>query len=101
LRGERRTYQRPGSGDRCEVVAEDNPLVRRLEVMPVPEALGRSGAPVVQHHHLRSNECGVEPVPDQVSAAGRQHQPHAVHRLATIDGDGCERESGENGYAGP
>ena len=50
LGGERRADERAGAGDGGEVVAEDDPFVGGLEVVAVAQALGGSGAAVVEHH---------------------------------------------------
>src|SRR5207245_1393021 len=60
LRGQRRTYQRAGSGDRGEVMAEDDPLVGGLEIVAVAQPLGWRGALVVERHHARRKKLRVE-----------------------------------------
>ena len=53
LRGERRADERAGAGDRGEVMAEDDPAVRRHEVAAVVEPLGRRRARRVEREDLR------------------------------------------------
>ena len=75
---ERRPEQRPGPGDRGEVVAEDDPAVRRHEIASVVEPDGRRGAAVVERQHSGREELRVEPVGDQVqvqTAATQQDAP--------------------------
>ncbi len=96
LRGESRADQRTRTGDCGEVVAEEDPFVHGLEIVPVAQALGGGGAAVVERHHFRRDEFRVETETHGVGADGRNHDPHAVDRLAAIDGDPGETERGED-----
>src|SRR5581483_12370806 len=60
LRGERRADQRPRPRDRGEVVAEDDPAVRRHEVAPVVDALRGCDPFRVEREHARGEERAVE-----------------------------------------
>ena len=52
LRRQHRPDQRPGAGDRREVVAEQHPAVGRVEVLAVVLRVRRRLARVVQHPDL-------------------------------------------------
>ena len=60
LGGEHGADQRPGAGDRGEVVAEQDAPVRRLEVHVVVEPLGGRRPLVVDPEHLLGDEARVE-----------------------------------------
>ena len=62
LRGERRPDERARPGDRREVVAEDDPLVRLHEVAAVVAHLGGGGPEVVEREYLRHEPGRVEAV---------------------------------------
>ena len=64
MRGERWADQRSGSGDRGEMVAEDDPAIRRHVVVAVVESNGRRGAVRVERENLRRNEFAIEAVGD-------------------------------------
>ncbi len=68
LRRERRPDERPGAGDRREVVAEHHPAVRRHEVAAVVEPLGGRRPRAVEREHARRDEGRVEAVGDEVRA---------------------------------
>ena len=92
LRRQHRSDQRPGTGDGGEVVAEDDPLIGGLEIVAVAQALGGRGALVVQRHHARGDELGVEAIADGIGARRRQHQPDAVDVLSAVERDRPESE---------
>jgi hypothetical protein len=98
---ERRPYQRTGTSDSGEVVAEDDPLVRRLEVHAVAQALGGRGAHVVQSHNARRHELGVEAEAQKICAGGREHQPHAVDRLTPPECDAAQTNGRHDGDRSP
>ena len=85
LRRQRGADQRARPGDGREVVAEDDPLVGRLEVVAVAQPLGRRRPPVVEHHDLRGDELGVEAIADRVDADRRRHDPDAVDRFGAVE----------------
>ena len=101
LRRQRRAHQRSGSGDGREMVAEDDPLVGRLEVVAVAQALGRRRPLVVERHDLGGDEPRVEAVADEIGADGRHHQPHAVDRFAALECDVGERRGSSATYRDP
>ena len=60
LRRQHRSDQRPRTGDGGEVMAEHDPFIGRLEIVPVAQAFRRCGALVVQRHHARRDELAIK-----------------------------------------
>ena len=87
LGGDDGAHERPGAGDRGEVVAEQDAAVGGDEVLAVVGVLGRGRAAVVRPHQLVLDELAVEAVGDQVGAHGGEHEPDRVHVLAAPDRD--------------
>ena len=81
LRGQRGPHQRSRSGDGREMVAEHDPLIGGLEIVPVAQAFGGRRAAVVERHHFGGQERRVETVADKVNANRSRHHPQAVDRL--------------------
>ncbi len=75
LSRQHRPDQRPRPGDGREVVSKHDPLIGGFEIVPVAQAFRGSGALVVQRHHARGNEFGVEAISGGVAGRSRQHQP--------------------------
>jgi hypothetical protein len=65
LCGQSGPHQRPWPGDGREVVSEQDPLVGRLEVVPVAEPFGRGRPLLIQCHHLGGDELRIETVADE------------------------------------
>ena len=82
LGGERGADERARSGDGGEVVAEDDPAVRRREVAPVVQAIGGGEARIVEGKDARRDERAVEAIPDGVGQQGRDEQPRRADLLA-------------------
>ena len=101
LRRERRPDERPGAGDRREVVAEDHPAVRGHEVAPVVEPLGRRRARGVEREDARGDEGGVEAVRDEVRAERPRHEEDAVDGLAARERDRGEPARAHEGDGEP
>jgi hypothetical protein len=101
LSGEHGSDQGSRSGDRGKVVAEQNPLVCRLEVVSVAEALGRRGALVVERHYARSDELRVEAEAEQVGARGGRDQPDTVDRFAAAERDARQTKRRQNRHGNP
>ena len=95
------TDQRPGAGDRREVMAVEHPPLRRHEVAPVVEPLGRRGPPPVETHHAIGDEPRVEAIRDDVGADARDDDPRRVDRLAARERDERKRDSPEDGDNDP
>ena len=72
LRRQHRPDQRPGAGDRGEVVAEEHPLGGRVEVRAVVLRMRRRLARVVQHPDARRDERAVVAIGDRQDAESRQ-----------------------------
>jgi hypothetical protein len=101
LRGEHRAHERPGTGDRSEVVPEEHPPVGRLEVHPVVEPLGRGGPGVVDLQDLAHDELGVEAVGDRVGAERGAQQPDGRDLLVAGQGDDAPAHSADDGDGRP
>src|SRR5581483_1978543 len=101
LRRDHWAHQRSGTGDGGEMVTEQDPFVRRNEIVSVIETLGRGRALVVERHHPRGNEFPIEPEPDEVRANRREHEPHAVYRFPALDGDRAQADGGHAGDRSP
>src|SRR3984885_11014459 len=69
------------------MMAKQNPLVRGLVVVPVPQALSRRGPAVVEAHHFRGNELGVKAESDEKKTGRRAKNPDAVDVLAAVKRD--------------
>src|SRR5207244_2463321 len=91
LGGERGTDERARARDRGEVVAEDDPAIRRDEVATVVQALGRSEARVIESEDARRDERAVEAVADGVGAEGGDEQPRRADLFAAREGEESER----------
>ena len=79
LRGEHRTDQRTGAGDRREMMAEEHPAVRRIVVCAVVLPVRRRDARVVERHHLGGDERAVVPVGDRQNAQDGKHDVQSMH----------------------
>src|SRR4051794_22038053 len=83
------------------MMAEDNPLVRRFEIVAVAESLGGGGALVVERHHARGDEFRVETEPYRIAARRSEHQPDAVDVLSAVQRDTAQTEGCRDGGRGP
>ena len=83
------------------MVAEHDPLVGRLEIVAVAQALGGSGALVVERHHARRDEFGVEAEADEVGADRGQHQPDAVDVLTAEKRDRAQADRRQDRHPAP
>lgn len=97
LGGEHGADERPGTGDRGEVVPEEHPPVRRHEVLAVFELLCGSGALVARLEHLVLDEPGVEAKADDVGAHRGEDEPDGVDVLAPDHGDHRPADRPEQG----
>src|SRR5262249_38729181 len=84
-----------------EMVAEQDPLIRRLKVVAVPQALGGRGPLVVQRHDPGGNELGIEAKAEGVGTDRGQHQPDAVDVLPAKDSDRTQRDRRQDGHPTP
>ena len=83
------------------MVAEENPFVGGLEIVAVAQALGRSGAPVVERQHARGQQLAVETVAGGIGASRGQHQPDAIDVFPAVEGDAAQAERRGRGEGGP
>ena len=84
LRREHRADERPGAGDRREMVAEQHPPRRHVVVVAVGPGVGGGWPGVVQDHDLRRDERAVVAVGDGQDAEDREddeERPHAAARF--------------------
>ena len=65
LRGEHRADERPGAGDRREVMPEEDQPVRRVVVVAVVALVRRRDPAVVERHHSGGDERAVVAVRDR------------------------------------
>ena len=81
LRREHRADQRACARDRREVMAEHDPLARRVVVRAVVLYVGWSLARIIQHPDLRRQESAVVPVRNGHDAKRRQQHIQSMHRV--------------------
>jgi len=93
LRRQHRPHQRTRSGDGREVVSEQDPFIGGLEIVPVTEAFSRGCALIVERHHSRRDEFGVEAIAKSIRADGRKNKPDAVDMLAAVEGNPAQKVS--------
>ena len=85
LRRQHRPHQRSRAGDRREVLAEDDPLVRLDEVLAVVMHLARRGPPVIERQHPRRQPLRIKPVADGVTAQRGDEDISRVEPLAAME----------------
>ena len=98
---ERRSDQGTRARDRGEVMAEHDRAVRRHEVAPVVEALGRRRPRRIEPAHAGGDPAAVEAVADEVGRDGRDHEPERVDALAAMQGDAAECGRARDGDSCP
>ncbi len=96
LRGQGGPDERTGPGDSGKVVAEQDPFVRRLKIVPVIEAFGGSSAAVVQCHDLRRDKFRVEAKTEYKSGGGSSDQPETIDGLAARSGNEADGDRSED-----
>ena len=101
LRRERGADERTRTGDRREVVAEDDPAIRRQIVAAVLHAHGRCRAAVVDGEDLRRDEAPVEPIRDRVRAERGRKEPSGADGLAAREREAREGAGAEQGDGDP
>ena len=101
MRGEYRADQRARSGDGGEVVAEENPFIGGLEIVAVAQPLSGRRALIVERHHTRGDELGIEAVADGVTTCCRQHKPQTADVFASIQRDAAKTKGGDAGNRKP
>ena len=101
LRRQHWTNQRPRTGDGGEVMAEHDPFIGGLEIVPVAQAFRRCGALVVQRHHACRDELAIEAEGRRVTACRRQHQPQAVDMLPAVQCDAAQTDRRGDRHGGP
>ncbi|OGW69797.1 MAG: hypothetical protein A3A88_00695 [Nitrospirae bacterium RIFCSPLOWO2_01_FULL_62_17] len=98
LRRQHRTQQRPGAGDRREMMPEQHILVGGVKIGAVIEAAGRRHLLIVQSDDRARQKPAVKPERQHVETDGGHHQPQPVHFFVGIEeaGDESERDRAEN-----
>ncbi len=85
LRREHRPDQRTGPRDRREMVAEQHPLVRGVEIAPVGARDRRRRPAVVEREDFGGEERAVETIGQDIRARRGDHQPQRVDLFARTD----------------
>src|SRR5262249_12340422 len=81
-----RTDQRAGAGDGREVVAEQDPLVRRVVILAIVEPMRRRRVGIVQRCHLGSQERAIVPVRQSHDAQHAHQHRHGPQQRAAVLG---------------
>ncbi len=84
LRREDRTDQRPRTGNRREVVAEEDQLVRGVIVDPVSQPMCRRRPLIVEDSNLGGQERAIVAVGDSERGEGTNDKPQGIHRFAPL-----------------
>ena len=82
LRGEDRTDERSGAGDRCEVMAEGDPFWSGHIIAAVVQADRGSDVSVIELEHAIRDEARVEPVAERIDADCGDDEPQYARVLA-------------------
>src|SRR2546427_149299 len=89
-----RTDERARSGNRREVMPEDNPLVRLHEIFAIIVDFARRGASVVERENPGGDPLGIKAVADSVRAERGDEDVNRVDRFAPAGGqDGVSPRS--------
>ena len=99
--GEGGADERAGSGDRGEMMADQNPFIGGHEIAAVFQAFGGRGAAVVQRQNFRGDEIGIEAIRDEIRTDRGDDKPHRVERLAAFESDRGERARAREGDGYP
>ena len=99
LRGQHRTDQRTGPGDRREVVPEQDPAIGGVEVLAIAVGFGRCCTVVTRFDDLALDQSRIEAVRDDVGTHRGDDEPDGVHVLAANDGDHRPAEPAEQADA--
>ncbi len=101
LHRERGTDEGPRTGDRGEVMTEDDPAVGGDEVAAVVEPLGGGGAGRVEGQDARRDPRRVEAIGDEIDARRRRDEPAGVDGLAAMRRDDRQRRRAGESQARP
>src|SRR5206468_12403283 len=101
LRREHGTHERTGAGDRSEMMAEDDPLIRLYEVFAVVVDFARRGASVIKSDDARGDPFGIKSIADRVRAQCRKENVRRTNVLAAAERQGHVREGPESGDSHP
>ena len=98
LRGQHRTDQGAGAGNRGEMVAKQHDFIGRDIIHPIIVPKGRGHARAVYLQHFIGNIQTVKTIGDQIHTDRRGQHPHRIDGLATIErrvGKGCGANDGD------
>src|SRR4051794_40954299 len=101
LRGQSRPNQRPRAGNRRKMMTEQDPLVCWLEILAVPQPLGRCGSLVIQAKYPNRKEAAIEPEAQREDRRRSSNEPETVYRLAAGGRYGSESDCGKQTNSGP
>ena len=82
--------ERAGAGDSREVMAEQDPLVGRMVVLPIVEFVRGRLLEIVEHRHLRGQEGAVVAIRDGEDAQDAQQERHGAQDGVAVDFGGEE-----------
>ncbi len=86
LRGQHGPHERPRPTDRCEMVAEEDPPVGRVVVVPVIEPVRRRHPQIVQDRDLGRQERRVVAVGDREQTEDTDDQGQRVYHAVSLEG---------------
>src|SRR6185312_6993777 len=101
LSGEHRPNQRSGTGNGCEMMAEDHPLVGGHEIAPIFQALSGSGALGIKAKNFRRDKFAVETITQRITAQGGDNDPHGIDSFAAAQSDGGKSKGAQGSYGQP
>jgi len=97
LRREHRAYQRAWTSYGREVVAEDNPSIRRDEILPVLAGHRGSSPNLIERKNLRRQPRRVKPPRDHENANSGDNNPQGAHILPARPGKHAQRTGAQHG----
>ena len=101
LRRQNRTNQWARSGDGCEVVAKDYPLVGDEEIATILQSLRGRGSLGVQSEDFGCDETAVETIAEGVTASRCHDEPQGINWFAAAERDHSDRQSAEHDNGAP
>ena len=94
LRGQDRPDERAGSGDRGEVMPEDDPAVGGNEVLAVGEPVRGGDVRIVEREGTGGEKGRIEAIGERVAAQRRHQEPRAREALAARRRDHADCDGG-------
>src|SRR5262249_4136462 len=87
LSRQHRPDERAGPGNRREMMAKNDPLVRADKILSVIVYFARGGAFIVQHQDARGNPLGIEAVANRVAAKRGYQNESRIECFFAMPGD--------------